>query len=480
MNHNLHETYSRRDFADLNDNSIVAALKAPKTLPVAHNDDGAAVVVTPGSLSPPSGPNEDSLAREFVLMHSAQWRFDHNAGCWYHWDGQRWTTDDCHLVRHQIAEHLRAAGAATNNPRIATSKTVRGVEAMMQVNPSVAVTHALWDADPWLLGTPGGAVDLRTGEIRPASPETHITKLAACAPAEGEPTRWLRFLTEATGNDLEMVAFLRRWCGYCLTGSTREHAFAFVFGPGGNGKSVFLNTLAGIMADYSATAAMETFADSRHDRHSTELAMLKGARLVTASETDAGRGWAEAKVKAITGGDPVTARFMRQDNFTYVPQFKLLIAGNHAPSLRNVDDAMRRRLNMLPFVVTPANPDRELEAKLREEWPQILAWAIKGCLEWQNVGLMRPEKVANATEAYFSDQDVLGQWLEERCERGPSFMEQPTPLFGSWSEYALEAGEHPGTMKTFKAAMERKGILWFRTGGLKFYRGARLRSQPNG
>jgi putative DNA primase/helicase len=129
-----------------------------------------------------------------------------------------------------------------------------------------------------------------------------------------------------------MVDFLRRWCGYCLTGSTREHAFAFVHGPGGNGKSVFLNTLAGIMADYSATAAMETFADSRHDRHSTELAMLKGARLVTASETEAGRGWAEAKVKAITGGDPITARFMRQDNFTYTPQFKLLIAGNHAPA----------------------------------------------------------------------------------------------------------------------------------------------------
>jgi putative DNA primase/helicase len=171
---------------------------------------------------------------------------------------------------------------------------------------------------------------------------------------------------------------------------------------------------------------------------------------------------------------------MRQDNFTYVPQFKLMIAGNHAPSLRNVDEAMRRRLNILPFVVKPANPDRELEAKLRAEWPQILAWMIAGCLEWQANGLNKPDAVAGATERYFSDQDLFGQWIDEQCERGESKWEQPTPLFRSWCEYARDAGEHAGNVKDFKATLERRGIHRGKTGGLKVYRGVCLRSASHG
>lgn len=480
MTANLTSGHSGLDFADLSDSDIRASLKAPNPLPMADNDDGGrnthTALITPGALTPDRGaPTEESLSREFALLHAAHWRFDHTAHCWYRWDGIRWTVDECNLIRHQILNHVRAAGSVTNNPKIANNKTVCGVDALLRPNPALAVTQTQWDADPWLLGTPGGIVDLRTGVLHPASPESRMTKLTACAPGEGEATLFLRFLTEATGGDIEMVNFLRRFCGYCLTGSTREHAFAFVHGPGGNGKSVFLNTLSGIMADYSATAAMETFADSRHDRHSTELAMLKGARLVAASETEADRGWAEAKVKSITGGDPITARYMRQDNFTYTPQFKLLIAGNHAPVLRNVDDAMRRRLNILPFVVKPKTPDRDLEAKLRDEWPQILAWAIAGCLEWQSEGLKRPESVSGATDAYFTDQDIFGQWLSERCESGPTFMEQPAPLFKSWSTYALEAGEHPGSIKEFKAILERRGIFQRKTGGIKFYFGVSVR-----
>jgi putative DNA primase/helicase len=432
-------------------------------------------LIQPGCLSPEKGPTEESLAREWVALNGANWRFDHTSHKWLHWDGQRWANDDCRLVGYLIAEHLRAAGTATKAPGIASTKTARGVETFASANPTIAVTHDAWDADPWVLGTPAGTVDLRTGKIRNAQPCQHITKLAAVAPGDGSPSLWLRFLSEAVAGDGEMIAFLRRWCGYCLTGSTREHAFAFIHGPGGNGKSVFLNAVSGILGEYAATAAMETFSDSRNDRHSTELAMLKGARLVTASETEQGRGWAEAKVKAITGGDPITARFMRQDNFTFTPQFKLTIAGNHAPSLRSVDDAMRRRLNILPFVVKPANPDSELENKLREEWPQILAWMITGCTEWQSIGLQRPAVVAGATESYFADQDLFGQWMDDRCERDPSRWELPTPLFQSWCEYAHDAGDKPGNAKDFKAILERRGILRGKTGGLKVYRGIAMR-----
>ncbi len=432
-------------------------------------------LIQPGSLSPERGPTEESLAREWVALHGENWRFDHTSHKWFHWDGQRWARDDCKLVGYLTGQHLRAAGAATKTPGIASAKTLRGMEAFAIAHPDVALTNERWDANPWVIGTPAGTVDLRTGKIRSARPDAHITKLAAVSPGDGDPALWLRFLNEAVAGDQEMIDFLQRWCGYCLTGSTQEHAFAFIHGPGGNGKSVFLNAVAGILGDYSVTAAMETFTEARNDRHSTELAMLTGARLVTASETEQGRPFAEAKVKAITGGDPITARYMRQDNFTFQPQFKLMIAGNHAPSLRNVDEAMRRRLNILPFTVKPVSPDPDLETKLRGEWPQIFAWMIAGCLAWQASGLQRPDAVAGATETYFADQDVFGQWLDDQCERSPDKWEQPAPLFRAWCDYAKEAGEVPGNVKDFKASLERRGILRSKTGGLKIYRGVSLR-----
>jgi putative DNA primase/helicase len=161
------------------------------------------------------------------------------------------------------------------------------------------------------------------------------------------------------------------------------------------------------LADYAQTAAMDTFTASKGDRHPTDLAMLRGARLVTASETEEGRAWAESRIKQMTGGDPVTARFMRQDFFTYQPQFKLMIVGNHKPVLQNVDDAARRRFNLVPFTRKPERPDRELEGKLKAEWPGILRWMIDGCLDWLQNGLVRPAAVQAATAAYFDEQDPV-------------------------------------------------------------------------
>ena len=163
--------------------------------------------------------------------------------------------------------------------------------------------------------------------------------------------RWQRFLDQVTAGDQDLQRFLRRIAGYGLTGSTREHALFFFYGTGANGKGTFLNTLTAILGDYAKVAGMDTFTESHTDRHPTELAMLRGARIVAAQETEEGRRWAESRIKALTGGDPITARFMRQDFFTYTPQFKLLIAGNHKPGLRNIDEAIRRRFHLLPFTV---------------------------------------------------------------------------------------------------------------------------------
>ena len=193
-------------------------------------------------------------------------------------------------------------------------------------------------------------INLITGKPTPHIPTDYCTKVAGAQPdGIGHCPRWRTFLDQVTGGDTELAAYLQRVAGYCLTGHTSEHALFFLYGTGANGKSVFVNTLAGIMGDYAVTAPMDTFTESRNERHPTEIAMLRGARLVTASETQAGRNWNEALIKVLTGGDRVRARFMRQDFFEFTPQFKLMISGNHKPALRNVDEAIRRRLHLIPF-----------------------------------------------------------------------------------------------------------------------------------
>jgi putative DNA primase/helicase len=210
--------------------------------------------------------------------------------------------------------------------------------------------------------------------------------------------------------------------------------------------------------------------------------MLRGARLVTASETEEGRQWAEARIKQLTGGDAITARFMRENNFTFKPQFKLTIIGNHKPVLRNVDDAQRRRFNLIPFMRKPERPDPLLEKKLEAEWPAILRWMIDGCLDWRANRLARPASVVDATAEYFSNQDLVAQWLEDECDAEPGNhykSEARGTLFASWRAYALRAAETPGSQKSFAEEMEKRGFPPKRGAkGVRQSLGIRLKPQP--
>jgi putative DNA primase/helicase len=245
-----------------------------------------------------------------------------------------------------------------------------------------------------------------------------------------------------------------------LTGVTTEQVMFFAHGVGQNGKGVFLQTVGGVLGDYCKTAAIETFTESKTDRHPTELARLHNARLVTASETEGGRNWAESRLKALTGGDTITAHFMRKDDFEYVPKFKPFFTGNHKPGLRSVGVAMRRRVMMIPFSVTIPESERDLSLadKLKKERPRILAWMVQGCLKWQKRGLAPPEVVNKATAEYFMAQDSLSFWLEECCERDPNAKTRTTAAFASWKAWAEEAGVRYGDIKTFGDAMAEKGF----------------------
>jgi putative DNA primase/helicase len=261
-------------------------------------------------------------------------------------------------------------------------------------------------------------IELKTGIQREYRREDYITKMAGTWLDPDLPTPlWNKFLNRVTAGDRKSQAYLRRVAGYCMTGEITEHVMFFLYGTGANGKGVFLNTLQGIWGDYCVTAPMDTFLESRNDRHPTELAFLHGARLVIAQENERNRRWAQAKLQSLTGGDVITARYMRQDFFQFKPKFKLMIAGNHKPSLSSVDEAIRRRLHLIPFNVTiPLEErDKDLLEKLKKEWPGILQWAVKGCLKWQKLGLAQPAAVRAASEAYFKEEDAIANWIEDRC-----------------------------------------------------------------
>jgi putative DNA primase/helicase len=427
--------------------------------------------------------SEDALALRFASSHVDRLRFVARWSQWLRFDGARWCFDDTLAVFDSVRTTCRAESARCK-PKVAkelaTARTVAAIERLARSDRRLAATVDQWDADPWLLNTPGGTVDLRTGVKRPHGAADHLTHIMAVAPGGKCPT-WRRFLNTVTAGDMAVQEFLQRMCGYALTGSTREHALFFLFGTGGNGKSVFLTTVAGILGDHHRTAPIETFTASNSDRHPTDLAGLRGARLVTANETEEGRRWAESKIKSLTGGDKITARFMCQDFFEYVPAFKLMISGNHKPGLRSVDEAIRRRFNLIPFTVTiPAEKrDQDLPEKLKAEWPGILAWMIDGCTDWQARGLAPPEAVTAATDAYLDAQDSIGAWLDERCDQEPSAWDRSQALFADWKAWAERSGGFAGDLKTFRDRLEsRPGIEHKLEPGTKRagFRGVRMKA----
>ena len=433
----------------------------------------------------PGGFTDETLALRFTDKHGAALRYVAGWGRWMEWTGAAWKPDATLRTFDRARAICRRASGEANNPKlaaaVASAKTVAAVERLAKSDRRHAATVDQWDRDPWLLNTPGGTVDLHTGQLQPHDPTHHLTQTTAVTPGGACPM-WLKFLDRATAGDAELAAYLRRVAGYCLTGSIREHALFFAYGTGANGKGVCLNTIAGVMGEYATVAGIETFTASTSDRHPTDLAMLRGARLVSAQETEEGRRWAESRIKSMTGGDPITARFMRQDFFTFAPTFKLLIAGNHRPGLRGVDEAIRRRFHLVPFSVRipPAERDLDLPEKLKDEWPGILAWAIEGCMEWQRVGLVPPAAVVNATAEYLDAEDAPALWMAECCDRHPSLHSSAGALFGSWKAWADTAGEFAGSQKGFSQKLVAKGFEQHRiSGGKAGFRGIGLKPETH-
>jgi putative DNA primase/helicase len=407
--------------------------------------------------------SDEQLALAFTAEHGADHRYVAAWNRWYRWDVTRWAHESTLLAFDLARGICREAAEAASKEAIAkgitSSKTVAAVVALARVDRQHAATVDQWDADPWLLNTPEGMVNLANGRLEPHRREAYCTKITGASPG-GHCPLWLAFLDRIFAQDADLIAFVQRVVGYSLTGITREHALFFGYGTGANGKSVLLTTISNVLGDYARSAPIETFTSSTFERHPTDLASLRGARLVTAIETEEGRFWAENRIKALTGGDKIAARFMRQDFFEFTPQFKLFIAGNHKPRLRSVDEAIRRRLHLIPFAVTipEGKRDPELVRKLDAERAGILGWAVKGCLEWQRIGLQPPAAVRNATAEYLQAEDALAAWLEERCWRDPQAWTSTGTLFADWNRWATGTGEHAGNIRRFTQNLESRGF----------------------
>jgi putative DNA primase/helicase len=412
---------------------------------------------------------EDALAVVYAERHANNSRYVAAWARWLLYDGTRWDFDTTlHAFDRARAICREVALECPRPAAVAAAKTVAAVVQLARADRRLAATVEQWDANHLRIVTagdediPSATYDLASGMARAPDPQDYATKTTACSAAlPGTPhPRWSAFLNRITAGDKELQGFLQRYIGYCCTGLTTEHAFVFAHGTGANGKSTFVNTITRILGDYVAVADMNTFIASSTERHPTDLAKLRGARLVVAQETQKGRRWDEVKIKALTGGDRLTARFMRQDFFDFTPTFKLFIAGNHKPRIGSVDEAMRRRLLLVPFAVRipPGERDPALAEKLWGERAAILRWCLDGCLQWQRDGLAPPACVRAATDEYFKAQDTFGQWLEDCTEDADDrAFTRTAALFASWKGWCEERNIKPGSTMALSGMLEDRG-----------------------
>lgn len=419
-------------------------------------------------------------------------------GRWLFWEGARWEPDD--LLRHMTltrewarnaARVLRQAAddadsktaAAIYRKRaltVGSASTISGIEKLARSHPGVALDPEDLDSHLDLIATPGGTVDLRTGEMRPSRREDLFTMLTRVTPAPpGTPApMWTAFLNRV--QDPETIDLLQRWIGYGLTGLTTEHRVLFCWGAGRNGKGVVMNTTSALAGDYAKTAPSAIFLQQRTEGHPTEVAGLKGKRMVIASELPEGATWNETRLKALTGGDRLSARFMRQDFFDFDPQLTLTIVGNSKPALRGVDPAARDRMLLVPFsaYIRPEERDPDLQAKLlAREGPAILRWMIDGAVKWFAEGLSIPASIAAVTQEYLDGEDIVGGFLADLTEPGEaSDRISRAALYAEFRRWRDRQGLTGGwSAATFYKDLAKRGLDQTTYRGDRCYRGIRFR-----
>lgn len=410
-------------------------------------------------------------AERFIAQHGENVRYCYPWGKWFVWNDSRWALDDSGQV-HRLGKetvkslYVEAGKAETEEERKALasharrSESAASIKAMLELARSdVPVSSEDLDAHPYLLNAPNGTVDLRTGEIREHRREDLLTKITGAdyRPDTSAPV-WESFL-ERVLPSVDLREFVQRSAGYSATGDTSEQCLFINHGGGANGKSTFQEAVADALGDYATRTPTDMLMARRFNGVPNDVARLKGARFVTASETDEGRRLDEARIKDLTGQDTITARFMKGEWFDFAPTHKLHLSTNHKPEVRGTDHAIWRRIRLIPWSVTvpPAEQDKKLPEKLRRELAGVLAWTVAGCLQWHREGLQTPEEVRKATGAYRAEMDVLAAFLREECATVEGESTNATELFKRFEEWCKETGETAGKQRKFGERLKERG-----------------------
>ena len=450
-----------------------------------------------GSAAEPAGAvlaqTEYGLALTFLATHADVIRYNTESGRFYHWDGTRWVVqpDTGGAVMQLYLSHARSLDegdreAARFKRHALSQRGAFAVLALTKSDPRITCTTDDFDAHPWELNTPSGIVDLCTGALGPHVPARMHSKMTRVAPADSPAPVWERFLRTTFAGDEALTRYMQRVLGYSATGAIREHLFVFAYGTGGNGKSVLYDAAVDVLGDYATVAPAGFLMRTSAAGHPTDLADLKGRRLVVGSEVNQGDKFDEARLKALTGGDRIKARYMHRDFFTFEPTHHLHLMGNHQPTIEAGGASVWRRMNQVPFTHTVSEDERDerLPEKLRlDEAPQILAWIIAGAVAYAQAGLQPPAAVRAATEEYRESQDTTQAFLEARCSLypgNPHYVARVNRVRTEYLQWCRLEGVEPLSSRAFATAVKAHGVLVGqdapRSGRERLYGGMRLNS----
>jgi len=473
------------------------AIRKSKATNGTHPDEKPAVDPETGEVLESRALTDYGNAERLVQYHGEDLRFCHPFGKWLAWDGGRWQIDNtAEVIRRakQTARRVYQEAADTSDPaqakelakhaiRSEGDARLRAMIGLAESEPGVPVLPDQLDANPWLFNVENGTVDLKTGTIRPHNRADLITRIAPVThdPSATCPT-FDAFLARILPSE-SLCTFVQRAIGHSLTGDTREDVIFIPFGTGSNGKTTFMKTMQALLGDFAMQTPTETLMCKRGEGIPNDVARLKGSRLVAASEAEEGKRLAESLVKSLTGGDKVSARFMRAEWFEFEPTFKIWLSTNHKPIIRGTDLGIWRRIRLIPFAVTIAAGERDetLPEKLLAELPGILNWALAGCRDWLQHGLGMPEEVQQATGSYRAEMDLLGNWIGDCCVEGVNHQATAAELYASYKKWCEDNGIR-GVMAQYAlgSRLSERGFEMKRGhGGKRYWRGIGLLS-PDG
>ena len=419
-------------------------------------------------------------AQRFVDEFGENIRYHYKNKCWMIWDGKTWCKDDKQqiknladkMIREVKKEYFDELGKDDKKAEVILKNfkhlsSTSGKDAMLKEAmhiQSIATTNTDYDTNPYLLNCENGVVDLKTGTLLPhdkrymLSKNTHVN-----VDFNGKPKEWINALNGIFQNNEGVLSFVKKAVGYSLTGDTKEQCFFQCYGNGANGKSVFLNTISNVLGDYAINAQVQSIlakGNGNGGNASPDIARMNGSRFVRTNEPNEGSRFDEGLVKQLTGGDIVTARFLYGEEFQFKSEFKMWIACNYKIVVRGTDKGIWRRMRLIPFEAEfeGKNEDKNLENKIKAEYPQILAWAIQGCLQWQKEGLEMPDEIRIATNEYRDEMDIVRSFAKDRIKMKPGNKIKASLIYTAYKQWARDGNEYMMSNQKFGLEFAKKYV----------------------